>query len=70
MMDFDEFKEKVKDNIKNYLPMQYEKANVSLQSVVKNNDVQLTGLMIRLEENNIAPFISNSIRMEWNFPIL
>lgn len=57
MMDFDEFKEKVKDNIKNYLPMQYEKANVSLQSVVKNNDVQLTGLMIRLEENNIAPFI-------------
>lgn len=50
MMDFDEFKEKVKDNIKNYLPMQYEKANVSLQSVVKNNDVQLTGLMIRLEE--------------------
>lgn len=57
MMDFDEFKEKVKDNIKNYLPMQYGKANVSLQSVVKNNDVQLTGLMIRLEENNIAPFI-------------
>lgn len=57
MMDFDEFKEKVKDNIKNYLPMQYEKANVSLQSVVKNNDVQLTGLMIRQEENNIAPFI-------------
>lgn len=57
MMDFDEFKEKVKDSIKNYLPMQYEKANVSLQSVVKNNDVQLTGLMIRLEENNIAPFI-------------
>lgn len=57
MMDFDEFKEKVKDNIKSYLPMQYEKANVSLQSVVKNNDVQLTGLMIRLEENNIAPFI-------------
>ena len=57
MMDCDEFKEKVKDNIKNYLPMQYEKANVSLQSVVKNNDVQLTGLMIRLEENNIAPFI-------------
>lgn len=57
MMDFDEFKEKIKDNIKNYLPMQYEKANVSLQSVVKNNDVQLTGLMIRLEENNIAPFI-------------
>lgn len=30
---------------------------MSLQSVVKNNDVQLTGLMIRLEENNIAPFI-------------
>ena len=57
MMDFDEFKEKVKYNIKSYLPMQYEKANVSLQSVVKNNDVQLTGLMIRLEENNIAPFI-------------
>ena len=57
MMDFDEFKEKVKDNIKSYLPMQYEKSNVSLQSVVKNNDVQLTGLVIRLEENNIAPFI-------------
>ena len=57
MMDFDEFKEKVKDNIINYLPMQYGKANVSLLSVVKNNDVQLTGLMIRLVENNIAPFI-------------
>lgn len=37
--------------------MDFDELNVSLQSVVKNNDVQLTGLMIRLEENNIAPFI-------------
>lgn len=57
MMEFDEFNENVITNIKNYLPIRYEDAQASIHTVVKNNDVQLTGIRIRLKESNLAPCI-------------
>ena len=57
MMDFEEFKASVAEQIKDYLPEQYADASVTIQDVTKNNDQQLSGLMIRTEDNNIAPNI-------------
>ncbi len=57
MMDFEEFKSEVTDQIKDYLPEKYADATVDLQEVTKNNDTVLTGLLIRTEDSNIAPNI-------------
>lgn len=57
MMDFEEFKSSVVDRIKDFLPEKYADADVSIQTVVKNNDRKLDGLMIRLDDTNIAPNI-------------
>ena len=57
MMDFEEFKKNVAENIKDYLPEQYQDATVTIQEVTKSNDITLSGLMIRTEDNNIAPNI-------------
>ena len=57
MMDFEEFKASVTEQIKDYLPEKYADANVTIQDVTKNNDMQLSGLMIKTEDTNIAPNI-------------
>ena len=57
MMDFEEFKNSVADQIKDFLPEKYADAAVDLQEVTKNNDTVLTGILIRTEESNIAPNI-------------
>ena len=57
MMDFEEFKNSIADQIRDFLPEKYEDASVSLQEVTKNNDTVLTGLLIRTEDSNIAPNI-------------
>ena len=57
MMDFDEFKNNVAEQIKDYLPEKYAGAEVNLQEVTKNNDTVLTGIMIRTEDSNISPNI-------------
>ena len=57
MMDFEEFTQQVAEEIKRFLPSQYEDASVSLQDVTKNNDMQLTGIMIKTDETNITPNI-------------
>ena len=57
MMDFEEFKKNVAENIKDYLPEQYQNAEVSIQEVTKSNDIVLSGLMIKTEDSNIAPNI-------------
>ena len=57
MMDFEEFKTSVADQIRDYLPEKYADATVALQDVTKNNDTVLTGLLIRTEDSNIAPNI-------------
>ncbi len=56
-MNFEEFKENVVDNIKDYLPERFADADVTLQDVTKNNDRQLTGLLVRTEDSNITPTI-------------
>ena len=56
-MNFEEFKENVVENIKDYLPERFENAEVTLQDVTKNNDRQLTGLLVRTEDSNITPTI-------------
>ena len=57
MMDFEEFKNNVADQIRDFLPEKYADATVDLQEVTKNNDTVLTGILIRTEESNIAPNI-------------
>lgn len=54
-MTFEEFKQEVKDNIKDYLPLSYQNAEVSINEVIKNNDTHLSGLTIRTEDVGIAP---------------
>ncbi len=56
-MNFEEFKDNVVENIKDYLPERFENADVTLQDVTKNNDRQLTGLIVRTEDSNITPTI-------------
>ena len=56
-MNFEEFKEYVKDHILEYLPESYSAAKVTIQSVVKNNDWKLDGLTVRNEHSNISPNI-------------
>lgn len=57
MLDFEEFKKEVADNIKDFLPTEYEDASISTKQVVKNNDVELTSLNIYREGETITPTI-------------
>lgn len=56
-MKFDEFKDAVVEKIREYLPETFANADVRLQVVTKNNDLQLTGLTIKAGNSNIAPTI-------------
>lgn len=56
-MNFEEFKNEVKENILAHLPEKYEGADVSISEVVKNNDNHLFGLSIKREDSNISPNI-------------
>lgn len=47
------FVEYVKSHIKEYLPMEYQNAVVSINEVTKSNDRLLTGLTILLPENGL-----------------
>ena len=57
MMDFEEFKNNVMENIRDFLPERYEGAEISLREVTKNNDQQLTGLVVQMEDSSVAPVI-------------
>lgn len=54
---FEEFKNEIVSKIQAYLPEKFRDCEVSLQLVQKNNNLCLTGLVIRSNENNIAPTI-------------
>lgn len=56
-MKFDEFKDAVVGKIREYLPETFANADVRLQVVTKNNDLQLTGLTINAGNSNVAPTI-------------
>lgn len=55
-MQFDEFKKYVADNIKAYLPQEYENASVSVRQATKNNNISLSALCI-VGEHKTAPNI-------------
>ena len=57
MMNYDEFKNHVEDNIKGFLPPEYETADVRISQVIKNNGRELDSLQIRKEDENITPSI-------------
>lgn len=56
-MNYKEFTQQVAKEVKRFLPEKYDDASVTLQDVTKNNDQQLTGIMIKTEGSNIAPNI-------------
>lgn len=47
------FVEYVKSHIKEYLPMEYQNAVISVNEVTKSNDRMLTGLTILYPENGL-----------------
>lgn len=57
MMDRNEFFDYVKENIRDYLPADYQGAQVDLITKAKNNDLILTGVLIRKEEERMSPNI-------------
>lgn len=48
-MDFREFVNEIIDRIPDYL-MQYDIESIESNKVLKNNDVELTGLVIKVKE--------------------
>ena len=56
-MRFDEFVSIVAEKILDYMPKTFAEAEVKLETVIKNNDLKLTGITIRREESNICPTI-------------
>lgn len=56
-MDYRDFVEQVKEQIRDYLPEKFRNAEISVHEVIKNNDCRLDGLSIRTEESNVSPTI-------------
>ena len=57
MLDFEEFQQYVKDNIRDFLPPEFEDAEVVLNTVRKNNGRDLHAVNIRIPGSNITPNI-------------
>lgn len=57
MKSYSEFMEYIKENVTDYLPERFEKAEISIQQVVKNNDMVLDGLMIFSHGSHVSPAI-------------
>lgn len=56
-MQFDEFRDVVVDGIKDWLPESFGKVDISIKITEKNNDLKLTGLLIKRVGSAIAPMI-------------
>ena len=57
MLNYEEFKDAVASQIKDYLPAEYANSDVTIHSVLKNNATRLDGLSIKKPESNICPNI-------------
>lgn len=55
MMTFEDFKQHLKDNIKNFLPDEYKEAEITFQKVKKNNDLELDSIVIRRPDDKVIP---------------
>lgn len=49
--------EYIKNHIKEFLPLEYQDAEVTVKEVVKHNDRVMTGLTILKDGNHTAPTI-------------
>lgn len=56
-LNYEEFKEHVKNNIKEYLPPEYEDAKVKITQIQKNNGLLLDGLILETSNTNVFPTI-------------
>ena len=56
-MNYEEFKDNVKENIKGFLPSEYDTAEVNITQVIKTNGMELDALQIRKEGEAITPSI-------------
>ncbi|MDO4553662.1 MAG: DUF5688 family protein [Lachnospiraceae bacterium] len=56
-MNYQEFKDFVKENIKDYLPEKYQDADVQVCEFSKNNNLKLDGLTVTPPDQNVAPTI-------------
>ncbi len=59
MLNFKEFQEYIKSNVKDYLPENYKDADIQFTDVVKNNDVHLTGVLIKKENETLRPIFTS-----------
>lgn len=56
-MDFKEFKEYIIKHISEYLPEEYQGADITIFSQIKNNDTVLDGLQIMKDKEEMAPLL-------------
>ena len=57
MMTKGEFSAYVADHIKEYLPAEYGEAEITIRPMRKNNDVEMTDLLIKVPEKSVTPLI-------------
>ncbi|WP_312430944.1 DUF5688 family protein [Lacrimispora sp.] len=57
LMDYHEFLDEVSKQVKDYFPTEYQNAKVEVNHIVKTNDQELDGLVIRREQDTIVPQI-------------
>ena len=57
MMNYEEFKQQVVDNIKDYLPIEFADADVNIRQVTKNNDTVIDTLYVIKGNEPITPAI-------------
>ena len=51
------FAESVAKDIRNFLPEKYENAESQVMQMNKNNGVQMIGVQVRLQEENVCPVV-------------
>lgn len=56
-MDYDNFKSYIKEHIMEYLPEEYQGADISFVKKIKNNDTVLEGLQIKKNDARIVPVL-------------
>lgn len=57
MLTFEEFQGYVTDHIRELLPKEFENASAEINTVIKNNGIELKGLIVRKEGTEVAPNI-------------
>lgn len=67
-MNFEEFCEYVKENILDFMPEEYQDAEVKIDEIHKNNDVTLTTLQITKPDSNMCPniYLNKYFDMYWD----